>query len=379
MSNLSKLRKAVLAVAASMAVVLSGAVPAVASGVDSASLQQIDFTSINLARTTLTIENSGIGGKVTSSTTSPFTLKSDGSNLEDTDGYTVTRRWAYFSGCLPGPDNSPRILRDANDVAVPMDDTGQLIIPSSIKLQAIDGGQFALTDLLLSGAGHFLSPVFILSKSGFQSLLYNGPIFEVGGDLCPTAQGSNPPQQNSAPTPYTGPILQTPGAVAPVAQGSKVVIPGSNLSGVSKVEIGGVDAKVVVNSAGELEITVPVGLAAGTYDLVVTSDSGRLTVQDGIRVSGSAAVSETNESTARPSTKLKEDNTVKVYVFEVVGAGKVQIMFNGKEIAWVNTTDPNDSKLLNEYLVRTLELVDGKNVIEVFVDGERERRTVYSN
>lgn len=376
MSNLSKLRKAVLAVAASMAVVLSGAVPAVASGVD----QQFDFTSINLARTTLTIGNSGIGGTVTSSTTSPFTLKSDGSNLEDLEdeGYTVTRGWAYFSGCRPGQDNSPRILRDAEDVAVPMAATGKLTIPSSIKLQAIDGGQFALTDLLLSGAGHFLSPVFILSKSGFQSSLINGPIFEVGGVLCPTAQGSNPPQQNSAPTPYTGPILQTPGAVAPVAQGSKVVIPGSNLSGVSKVEIGGVDAKVVVNSAGELEITVPVGLAAGTYDLVVTSDSGKLTVQDGIRVSGSAAVSETNESTARPSTKLKEDNTVKVYVFDVVGAGKVQIMFNGKEIAWVNTADPNDSKLLNEYLVRTLELVDGKNVIEIFVDGKRVDRKAYS-
>lgn len=179
-------------------------------------------------------------------------------------------------------------------------------------------------------------------------------------------------------TPYTGPIVQAPGALRPVASGARVVLEGSNLSGVSKATIGGRDASVKVNSAGELELTVPAGLAAGTYDLVITSDSGVLTVQGAIRVSGSAAVSETNESTARPSTKLKEDNTVKVHVFGVVGAGKVQIMFNGKEIAWVNTADPNDSKLLNEYLVRTLELVDGKNVIEILVDGKRVDRKAYS-
>jgi hypothetical protein len=66
------------------------------------------------------------------------------------------------------------------------------------------------------------------------------------------------------------------------------------------------------------------------------------------------------------------DDSVKVWVFDVVDAGKVQIFVNGKEIAWVNATDSNDSKLFNGYLVRTVELAEGKNVIEVFVDGERE-------
>jgi hypothetical protein len=184
------------------------------------------------------------------------------------------------------------------------------------------------------------------------------------------------PASSDVTRPYTGPIIQAPGAIKPVAPGAKLVIPGSNLTGVSKVTIDGKDAAVKVNSAGELELTVPAGLAAGSYDLVVNSDSGVLTVQGAIVVSGSAVVA---ESIAKPSTKLKDDNTVKVWVFDVAGAGKVQVKLNGKEVAWVNTTDANDRKLTNGYLVRTLTLSEGKNVIEVFVDGKRVDRKAYTN
>ena len=175
-------------------------------------------------------------------------------------------------------------------------------------------------------------------------------------------------------TPYTGPIVQAPGALKPVASGSKLVLDGSNLTGVSKVTIDGKDASGKLNSEGKLEITVPKGLASGTYDLVITSDSGLLTVQDAIRVSGSTVSGE--EPT--PSTRLKEDDTVKVYVFNVVGAGKVQIMHNGIEVAWVNTNDPDDAKILNDYLVRTLELLNGKNIIEIYVNGVRIDRKAYT-
>lgn len=182
------------------------------------------------------------------------------------------------------------------------------------------------------------------------------------------------PPPSASVAPYTGPVVNAPGEAKAVGVGAKVKLDGSKLSGVTKVTINGKDAKVKVNSDGELEITVPAGLAKGTYDLVVTSDSGVLTVQDGIRVDGSASSGEI----PRPSTKLKEDNTVKVHVFNVVGAGKVQIMFNGKEVAWINTDDPDDAKLLNDYLVRTLELLNGKNVIEIFVDGKRVDRKSYT-
>jgi hypothetical protein len=159
--------------------------------------------------------------------------------------------------------------------------------------------------------------------------------------------------------------------------GGKAVLPGSNLSGVSKVTVAGLDANVKLNSAGELEITVPSSLKPGVYDLVIVSDSGTLTVQGGLRVTAGSSVGATSE--ARPSTKLKEDNTVKVHIFDVVGAGKVQIKHNGKEIAWVNAKDSSNSKLTNGYLARTIDLVPGKNVIEVFVGGKRVDRKAYTN
>ena len=188
--------------------------------------------------------------------------------------------------------------------------------------------------------------------------------------------GGSPSPSQVVTTPYTGPIVQAPGALRPVASGARMVLEGSNLTGVSKATIGGKDASAKVNASGDLELTVPAGLPAGRYDLVITSSSGLLTVQDAIVISGSAVVT---ESVARPSTKLKEDNTVKVWVFDVSGAGKVQIKLNGEEVAWVNTTDPNDRKLTNGYLVRTLTLSKGKNVIEVFVNGTRVDRKAYTN
>jgi hypothetical protein len=184
-----------------------------------------------------------------------------------------------------------------------------------------------------------------------------------------------PSPSQVATTPYTGPIVTPPAAVS-FRPGGKAVLPGSNLSGVSKVSVAGLDANVKINSAGELEITVPSSLKPGVYDLVIVSDSGTLTVQDGLRVSASVVLG--GDSPVTPSTRLKEDNTVKVYVDDVVGAGKVQIMHNGEEIAWLDASSESDPKLRNGYLVRTIELAPGKNVIEIFVDGKRADRKAYT-
>lgn len=72
-----------------------------------------------------------------------------------------------------------------------------------------------------------------------------------------------------------------------------------------------------------------------------------------------------------------------MYAKNAVGAGKVQFIFNGEEIAWVRAVDELDPKVRSNgdfyYLVRTVELVDGqKNVLEVFVDGVRTKRAAYS-
>jgi hypothetical protein len=68
---------------------------------------------------------------------------------------------------------------------------------------------------------------------------------------------------------------------------------------------------------------------------------------------------------------------------DVVGAGKVQFMLNGKEIAWVRASDNRDPKLRfadeSSYLVRTIQLVAGQaNVIEIYVDGELVKTAAYA-
>ena len=82
-------------------------------------------------------------------------------------------------------------------------------------------------------------------------------------------------------------------------------------------------------------------------------------------------------------TKNLNNGTVKMYAKNIVGAGKVQFMLNGEEIAWVNATSAADSKLRTangaSYLVRTVGLVMGqKNVLEIYVDGVRTARTAYT-
>ena len=80
-------------------------------------------------------------------------------------------------------------------------------------------------------------------------------------------------------------------------------------------------------------------------------------------------------------TKKISDNQVKVYVKNVVGAGKVQIFVNGEELAWINAGDETDRKLRFaqgfNYLVRTVILEPGKNRIEIRLDGERIRFNTY--
>jgi len=191
--------------------------------------------------------------------------------------------------------------------------------------------------------------------------------------------GSTPPPPTLpplTPPPYTGPMITPPAGVIAASAGGKVTIPGSRLGDVSKVEIAGLDAEITVSSDGELSIVVPRGLAAGVYDLVIVSASGKLTIQGAIRVTGSAAATSTTTGEARPSTRLIAENSMKVWVFDAVGAGKVQIMLNGREVAWVNAASADDPKLRDGRLVRTLTLAAGKNVIEIYVDGERVSRRV---
>jgi subtilisin family serine protease len=80
-------------------------------------------------------------------------------------------------------------------------------------------------------------------------------------------------------------------------------------------------------------------------------------------------------------------NQAKMYAKNPIGEGKVQFYLNGSEIAWIRAVDETDPKLrlVTEgpmagigYLVRTVSLVGGKNALEIYVEGERLRRTAYT-
>ena len=147
----------------------------------------------------------------------------------------------------------------------------------------------------------------------------------------------------------------------------------------TSLTIDGVTAAMSNQSEDSFTIVIPAGLEPGLKDLVITSSAGTLTVQDALTVSSESA----SGVSAKGWTKKLNDSSAKIYAKDVVGVGKVQIFFNGKEIAWVNATSESDSKLRTangaHYLVRTVELVKGqKNILEVHLDGISIKRVAYS-
>ena len=195
---------------------------------------------------------------------------------------------------------------------------------------------------------------------------------------------SLPAAEPAAPAPYSGPLLKTYSDRNP-SVGDEIDVSGLRLDLVTSLTIDGVTAVMSNQSEDSFTIVIPAGLEPGLKDLVITSSAGTLTVQDAITVS--AAAEDASESSSGVSakgwTKKLTDSSAKIYAKDVVGAGKVQIFFNGKEIAWVHATTESDPKLRtandSHYLVRTVELVKGqKNTLEVYLDGERIRRAAYS-
>lgn len=178
---------------------------------------------------------------------------------------------------------------------------------------------------------------------------------------------------NSVPAPFPGPTL-TSGRVEAVS-GKSAKLSGANLNDVSKIMIGEIEIEFELSEDGDINLKVPANLEAGVYDLTVSYSGGTVVMQGALSVTSST--DEPGE--ARPSTKRGDDDTVKVRVFDVVNAGKVQIFVNDKEIVWIRATDFDDPKLSAfGYLVRTIMLQPGKNVIEVYVDGNRVDRKAYT-
>jgi hypothetical protein len=288
--------------------------------------------------------------------------------IDGVDGHTVEARMYLFpNGCDGGPDNMGLGELDGSDAPL-IRTSATVTIPATFR---------TFGDPAMATPGKFLAMGYTLKKTGyFQITLFGTPV-EVGGAVCSRGGGGTEPPVVAPP--YTGPVVSAPAGLS-ARPGSSVVLDGNRLSGVSKAEIAGLDAQVSVLSDGQISIVIPSGLSSGAYDLVITSDSGKLTVQGAIVVRGAAVAGPGSgvAGEARPSTRRVDDSSVKVWVFEAYGAGKVQIMVNGEEVAWVRAADASDPKLRGGRLVRTVSLELGKNVVEVLVDGKQVRRTVYT-
>ncbi len=93
---------------------------------------------------------------------------------------------------------------------------------------------------------------------------------------------------------------------------------------------------------------------------------------------------------ARGWTRAMADGTVKFYARDLVGAGKVRFMLNGREIAWVRAVDASDPKLnvgpaaARDGLVRTVgagtrwSLAAGRNVLEIWAGENRLVRRIFT-
>jgi len=92
------------------------------------------------------------------------------------------------------------------------------------------------------------------------------------------------------------------------------------------------------------------------------------------------------EPSPRGWTRFIGNDQLKIYARDIVGAGKVQFFLNGREIAWVRATDGSDPKLNvrsaagepGDGMVRTVTAAAGRNVLEIYVDGERVARRIFT-
>lgn len=168
--------------------------------------------------------------------------------------------------------------------------------------------------------------------------------------------------------------LQEPGAAA-VSSGTLAIVSNYNLVSVSVRLADSSRYLFTKTTANGFEILIPSDLPAGSHHLIVSSPGGTAVIQDAIKV-------ESEPEKLQVSIRRNQDDSVRIFAKNVVGEGKIQFYLNGKEIAWIRAANGSDPKIrstpLGEYLVRVVNLVPGKNVIEVSQDGERLRRVAYT-
>jgi hypothetical protein len=188
---------------------------------------------------------------------------------------------------------------------------------------------------------------------------------------------ANPVSDVQSATTYDGPVITGVSKSRISSAGDTFDIFGSTLDSVSKISVDGKPLSILSKTSTQISVSSPSGLSLGVRDLEIESSFGLLRAQGLLQVVLGAAATDGVVAW----TSLKSD-FVKVYAKNVVSAGKVNFFLNGKEVAWIRADSNSHPKLRVSggvgYLVRSLELKTGKNVIEVYVDGERILRRAYT-
>lgn len=224
-----------------------------------------------------------------------------------------------------------------------------------------------------------LNDASFLAAAGFNML----NVWKLDGnypDLRSHVFSDTEPETVFVSVPVSPRVTLVPAPSASLSQaGGNLNLSGEGLRGLGQVMVGERSLFVQVLSDTQAVAMIPSGLPFGPHNLtLVRTDGSRLEIQNAFSIVATGAAA------AAPGywTKLQQDGTVKIYAKDIVGIGKVQFFHNNQEVAWVRAVEATDPKLLKangaHYMVRTRELVAGKNSFEIYVDGARVWRTAYS-
>lgn len=294
-----------------------------------------------------------------------------------------------------------RVLAQSNydDLVAPTSVAGYTPTPTTVSLGTPGAGEIAppeiayATNNALGIGDRFLTVPLtcVVDVSGFSSVevgiavanfndalvppavLIAGDSVGFSGSVAPV-QVSNTPEPVAA-APYLGP---TSDRKVTGLSGGSATLTGTKLDTITRVVIEGKEVNFQLNKDGSLNLSIPAGLAQGTYNITTYSNYGRLVLQEHLLITGSFVPKQA-------FGKRLGDSQAKMYYFNPKGPGTVSFRVDGREIArhsisalGIATGSPLLTQGSDKYLVRTVKLSkDRARTMEIFVNGKRVWRGSY--
>ena len=337
------------------------------------------------------------------------------------NGAGFSRTDYYISGWIdrngtPSPDDDARYVLSATDFVMPnadytlfaewsqhtvcYDENDPTLTPGSTSCAAGQIEEKGAADYVVAGADTFERDGFNLvgwSKQSGPDAALEYPV-DSDFDLVAELNQADLTEKTitlyavweeaasggfSAPTPFDGPVITTDFSGDSFTVGENVTISGTGLDDISSVRFGDTEASVTA-SENSASFVVP-DVEPGPYTLTIESSNGSIGLQQQVTVlaSGEVVIGDEADETKGWTSKLNVSE-VKMYAKNIQIGSKYQFFVNGEEIAWVRKNSETDIEGSNlrqalgtDYMVRTVELMPGKNALEVFIDGTRVWRAAY--